>query len=229
MDICLSQINKNYFFMLNKYNKILMQRNKLLKSSPNKDAIAQTIEIWNEQLATCGAYIINERLNFINILKDLVKPIHSYLSNNKENIELSYVGKTGSSSDEIRNLLLEKYKEDFNKDIQLGYTSTGPHRDDIKIMLDSIDVRNFGSQGQQRTCALTLKLAELEFIKQNVGEYPVLLLDDVLSELDSSRQTKLLEKIKDIQSIITCTSFDFPVEATKYVIDNGNIIDIIQN
>ena len=96
-------------------------------------------------------------------------------------------------------------------------------------MLDSIDVRNFGSQGQQRTCALTLKLAELEFIKQNVGEYPVLLLDDVLSELDSSRQTKLLEKIKDIQSIITCTSFDFPVEATKYVIDNGNIIDIIQN
>ena len=229
MDICLSQINKNYFFMLNKYNKILLQRNKLLKSTTNKDVIAQTIEIWNEQLATCGAYIINERLNFINILKDLVQPIHSYLSSDKEIINLSYVGKTGSSCDEIRELLINKYKEDINKDIQLGYTSTGPHRDDIKIVLNDIDVRNFGSQGQQRTCALTLKLAELEFIKQNTGEYPVLLLDDVLSELDSTRQIKLLEKIKDIQTIITCTSFDFPIKATKFTVENGNIIDINQN
>lgn len=229
MDICLSQINKNYFFMLNKYNKILMQRNKLLKSTHNIETISQTIEIWNEQLATCGSYIINERLNFVNVLKDLIKPIHTYLSSNKENIDISYIGKTGSNCEEIREILINKYKEDFNKDVQLGYTSTGPHRDDIKIMLDDIDVRNFGSQGQQRTCALTLKLAELEFIKQNTGEYPVLLLDDVLSELDSSRQIKLLEKIKDIQTIITCTSFDFPVQATKYLIENGKIIDIVNN
>ena len=226
MDICLSQINKNYFFALNKYNKILMQRNKLLKSSTNPKVIEQTIEIWNEELSTCGAYIINERLKFIQTLKDLVSPIQNYLSSDKENMELSYIGEVGISIEDIKEKLLKKYKENIERDIQFGYTTIGPHRDDFKILLNDIDVRSFGSQGQQRTCALTLKLAELEYFKESTGEYPVLLLDDVLSELDSSRQQKLLERIKDVQTILTCTSFKFNVPATKFHIENGNIIDI---
>ena len=143
-----------------------------------------------------------------------------------KNMELSYVGEVGISIDDIKQKLLNKYKENIERDMQFGYTTIGPHRDDFKILLNNIDVRSFGSQGQQRTCALTLKLAELEYFRENTGEYPVLLLDDVLSELDSSRQQKLLERIKDIQTIITCTSFNFDISATKFHIKDGNIISI---
>ena len=226
MDICLSQVNRNYFFALNKYNKILAQRNKLLKTPQNKETIAQTIEIWNEELATCGAYVINERLKLISTLKNFVSKIQNFITDEKETIELSYAGEVGISIDAIRENLIKKYKENIEKDIQLGYTTIGPHRDDIKILLNSIDVRNFGSQGQQRTCALTLKLAELEYFKETLGEYPVLLLDDVLSELDDSRKNKLLEYVSNIQTIITCTNFDFDIPATKFIISNGEITDI---
>ena len=128
------------------------------------------------------------------------------------------------TENDLKLLLLRKYDEAIDKDIKLGFTTIGPHRDDIKITANNIDLRVFGSQGQQRTASLSLKLAELEVFKDNIGEYPVLLLDDVLSELDSNRQNQLLEFIRPIQTLLTCTDFDFNIPHTKYHIQDGHVV-----
>ena len=222
MDIDLSQFNKNYFYALNKYNKILFQRNKLLKSY-NNETIKETLSIWNDQLSEQGSYIILERLKLIEKLKVYASAAHKYLTNNAENMELEYVGKTGKTKEEIKKLLLTDYENSFEKDLNLGYTTVGPHRDDIKIVVNNIDIRHFGSQGQQRSAALSLKLAELEVFKSNVGEYPILLLDDVLSELDENRRKKLLDKISNFQTILTCTEFNEKISAKKFNIENGKV------
>lgn len=221
MDISLSQVNKNYFYNLSKYNKILTQRNKLLKASPNREVLLQTLPIWDEQLAEVGAKIIIDRKNFINKLKVFAQSLHKYLTNEKEILQLEYLSIAGKDEVEIKSNFINQLKNNIDKDFSMGFTTSGPHRDDIKILLNNIDVRNFGSQGQQRTCALSLKLSELEFFKDIFGEYPVLLLDDVLSELDDERKNKLLNKVKDFQSIISCTSFDFDVPATIFNVEKG--------
>ncbi len=223
MDIDLSQLNKIYFYALIKYNKILAQRNKLLKTSRDINVLYDTISIWNEQLAECGATIVKFRLDFINLLKKFAFDAQNYLTNNKENLELEYTGVKGESEAEIKQTLLDNLNKSVEKDFDLGYTTVGPHRDDIKIVVNNIDIRHFGSQGQQRTCALSLKLAELEIFNSIIGEYPVLLLDDVLSELDLNRQNRLLNKVKNIQTIITCTEFDFDISHTSYKIENGKL------
>lgn len=224
MDIDLSQFDKNYFYNLNKYNLILNQRNKLLKSSYNNPkVISDTISIWNEQLASVGCKIIKSRLGLIESLKKYASACQEYLTDSRESIELTYTGFVGESEDVLKQMLLDGYMSSFEKDLSLGYTTVGPHRDDIKILLNGIDVRHFGSQGQQRTVALALKLAELEVFNDNFGEYPVLLLDDVLSELDERRQLKLLNKIQNIQTIITCTAFPFDIKANKFEVENGKI------
>ena len=228
MDIDLCQFDKSYFYNLNHYNQILQQRNKLLKS-PDPKTVKDTLPIWDEQLATYGASIIIARLKLIENLKVHAKKIHNYLTSNAEDLELSYQGYVAESENELKLLLLKKLSENTDKDIHLGYTTVGPHRDDIKIMSNNIDLRSFGSQGQQRTASLTLKLAELESFKSQLGEYPVLLLDDVLSELDTSRQTKLLEYISQIQTLITCTDFDFDIPHTKYFVNSGKIENIEKN
>lgn len=228
MDMDLSQLNKIYFYALIKYNKILAQRNKLLKTSSSIDTLNDTISIWNEQLADVGATIIKFRLDFVNLLKKFAFDAQNYLTNNKEKLNLEYSGIVGSSEAEIKQQLLDALNDSTLKDFELGFTTVGPHRDDIKIVVNNIDIRHFGSQGQQRTCALSLKLAELEIFNSIIGEYPVLLLDDVLSELDLSRQNRLLNKVKDIQCIITCTDFNFDVKHTLYKIENGNVMSINQ-
>lgn len=228
MDIDLCQFDKSYFYNLNHYNQILQQRNKLLKS-PDPKTVKDTLPIWDEQLATYGASIIIARLKLIENLKVHAKKIHNYLTSNAEDLELSYQGYIAESENELKLLLLKKLSENTDKDIHLGYTTVGPHRDDIKIMSNNVDLRSFGSQGQQRTASLTLKLAELESFKSQLGEYPVLLLDDVLSELDTSRQTKLLEYISQIQTLITCTDFDFDIPHTKYFVNSGKIENIEKN
>lgn len=228
MDIVLCQFDRNYFYNLAQYNKVLNQRNKLLKT-PESNALKDTISIWNNELATSGAKIILSRLNLIEKLKIFAKKIHSNLTSNEENLELNYQGFTAETENDLKLLLLKKYDENLDKDIKLGFTTVGPHRDDIKITSNNIDLRSFGSQGQQRTASLSLKLAELEVFKENTGEYPVLLLDDVLSELDIVRQTKLLEFISPIQTILTCTDFDFDIPHTKYYIESGNIKSITKN
>lgn len=228
MDIDLSQFDKNYFYALGHYNQVLQQRNKLLKS-PDINAIKDTISIWNEQLAGYGANIIMSRLKLIESLKIHSKKIHKFLTSDNEDFELSYVGYTADNVDELKNILLHKLEESLDKDIHLGFTTVGPHRDDIKISANNIDLRSFGSQGQQRTASLTLKLAELTTFKERLGEYPVLLLDDVLSELDETRQLKLLEFISPIQTLLTCTEFNFDIPHTKYFVTNGTIESIKKN
>ena len=132
---------------------------------------------------------------------------------------------TGETEEEIKDKLMSGYNESLEKDMSLGFTSVGPHRDDIKITVNGIDMRKFGSQGQQRTVALSLKLGELDLCNERLGEYPVLLLDDVLSELDMGRQNKLLDKVKNIQTIITtCTEFNFDYMCDKFRVENGKII-----
>ena len=187
MDIDLSQFSKQYFYNLSKYNEILAQRNKLLKTTVDPKIIKDTIPIWNEELSKVGANIILDRMSLIDKLKVYAKDIHKYITDNAEELEISYAGFTAKDYESLKTLLLTKYEQALDKDMHLGYTTVGPHRDDIKIVSNGIDLRSFGSQGQQRTAALSLKLAELEVFKDNLGEYPVLLLDDVLSELDDDR------------------------------------------
>ena len=223
MDIDLCQFNKNYFYSLSKYNKILNQRNKLLKSG-NINSIKETISIWNEQLSEQACYIILKRLELIEQLKVFAKQSHFYLTDNLEEMNLSYVGLTDTEKSVLKEKLLKLYDESLEKDLNLGYTTVGPHRDDIKIMVNNIDIRHFGSQGQQRSCALSLKLAELEIFKSNLGEYPVLLLDDVLSELDENRREKLLKIINNFQTILTCTEYNLNLPANVLKISNGKVV-----
>lgn len=222
MDIDLCQFDKTYFYTLNKYNKILEQRNKLLKSG-NLSNIKETIAIWNEQLSEQACYIIQRRLELIEQLKVFAMQQHYYLTDNVEKMELSYIGFKSKDKTELKAQLLSSYEQNLEKDLNLGYTTVGPHRDDFKIVVNGIDVRNFGSQGQQRTCALSLKLAELEIFKQNINEYPVLLLDDVLSELDINRRTKLLNVINNFQTIITCTEYESDIKGNVLKVNNGKI------
>lgn len=222
MDIDLCQFDRNYFYDIANYNKVLQQRNKLLKSS-SEAVLKDTISIWNEQLAISGAKIIMARLKLIDKLKVYAGRVHNDLTSGQEELTLSYQGFTADNENELKLLLLKKYDESLEKDIHLGFTSVGPHRDDIKIESNGIDLRAFGSQGQQRTGALSLKLAELEVFKENIGEYPVLLLDDVLSELDSDRQNKLLQFVSSIQTLITCTDFDFNIPHNRFEIVSGKI------
>jgi len=223
MDIDLCQFDKNYFYNLNKYNQILNQRNKLLKTTKSEKVLKDTIYIWNEQLATIGAKLIIDRIKLIEKLKVYCNNAQQYLTSKKEKLDLSYVGMTGSSEEEIKEKLMAGYDSSLEKDMSVGYTTVGPHRDDIKITVNDIDIRHFGSQGQQRTVALSLKLGELDLFKERLGEYPVLLLDDVLSELDYDRQTKLLDKVRNIQTIITCTDFDFRYTCDKFNVVGGKI------
>lgn len=222
MDIDLCQFNKNYFYALNKYNKILNQRNKLLKSG-TLQSIKETISIWNEQLSEQACYIILKRLELIDKLKVFAERAHYYLTDNQEKMVLSYVGLTDTNKETLKQKLVKLYETSLEKDLNLGYTTVGPHRDDIKIMVNDVDIRHFGSQGQQRSCALSLKLAELEIFKSNLGEYPVLLLDDVLSELDEFRREKLLKIINNFQTLLTCTEYNLNLPANVLKVKSGTV------
>lgn len=222
LDISLCQYDKQYFYALTKYNQILAQRNELLKTKGRN--LQETLSIWNEQLSIVGAKIIQYRIEYVEKLSRFAKSVQYELTDNKEELQLSYAGIVAEDREHIQEKLLQAYVSSFAKDVELGYTTVGPHRDDIKIVLNDIDVRYYGSQGQQRTCALALKLAELEIFKEYTGEYPVLLLDDVLSELDETRKQKLLNYVTKLQTILTCTEFEYDIECKKYTIKEGKII-----
>ena len=204
IDMELCQLDKIYLHSLMEYNKILNQRNKLLKEIGFKTDLEDTLDIWDAQLIKYGKEIIKQREYFIYLLNNIIKDIHSELTTNKEELEIVY--DKNVSIEEFENKL-KKYRDN---DLRLKNTNIGPHRDDIAFFIkfnknEIIDARKFASQGQQRTVALSLKLAEIELVKDFTSDYPILLLDDVLSELDESRQTKLLDSIKHIQAIISCT------------------------
>ena len=226
LDIDISQLSKVYFYSLQRYLKTLSQRNALLKQKGNKQTTQQTITIWNDSLSKAGANIILARHQFVNELKQQAAIIHKRITNNKEVLEVGYSGLQGTTTLELTEKLLKAYEQTFDRDFELGFTTVGPHRDDLKLFINDIDVRSFGSQGQQRTAALSLKLAELEIFKAQNGEYPVLLLDDVLSELDELRAQQLLDSIKGIQTILTCTEFNFKPknECVVFEVQNGNVL-----
>lgn len=223
LDIDLSQMSKVYFYNLLRYNKILMQRNKLLKDCAFKPRARAGLEVWNEQLARVGAKIVFARHNFTRNLDAFAHNIHAKITDNAESLSVTYTGLDGANVADVYKQLYAELERAVDKDISLGYTTVGAHRDDLKIVSNDIDLRSFGSQGQQRTSALSLKLAELEIFKDEIGEYPVLILDDVLSELDEARCNKLLASIGNVQTILTGTSFNFPYDATRFTIKGGTI------
>lgn len=202
IDLELAQLDKVYLSDLSNYNRIVNQRNKLLKDCYNQKELLDTLDVWDMQLVHYGNKIINRRNKFISKLNEIIEKVHNQLTGNKENIKVYYEPSNGNFS------LEESIFRNREKDIRFKSTSVGPHRDDICIMVNEIDIRKFGSQGQQRTAALSLKLAEIELVKMVIGDTPILLLDDVLSELDKHRQNYLLDSIKDIQTLITCTGLD---------------------
>lgn len=227
MDISLSQMSKRYFYALQKYRKIIEQRNDLLKN-PDKEVVYETLPLWDAQLSEYAEIIIKERLDFIKMLKPFASDAHSFITGGNESLELSLESGYIEDENSVKDCLLRALTERVEKDIILGYTSVGPHRDDIKIKISGEDVRIYGSQGQQRTSALSLKLAELEIFKNRFNEYPVLILDDALSELDQKRRSRLIDRIKNIQTIITCTELTSELKtienAKHFIIENGEII-----
>ena len=202
VDMELCQLDSFYLYNLNNYNKIVNQRNKLLKDLSFNPNLRDTLFIWDSQLVSYGSKIIERRAAFVKQLNEIIYDIHVRLSGGKE--ELKVVYEPDILLEELENGL----KNSQERDIKLKQTTVGPHRDDFSFMVGGIDIRKFGSQGQQRTAALSLKLSEIELVKKLTKDTPLLLLDDVLSELDSSRQNYLLNSIGDIQTIITCTGLE---------------------
>lgn len=209
LDYEISQIHSKYYYSLGQYNKILQHRNRLLKANRNKDL---DLEVWNEQLARAGALVIYYRRNFIKKIGLLARLIHRRVTDYKETLEITYAAnvKIGEKDgpEELKEKILRELENNMDTDRIRCLTTVGPHRDDIDFKINGMDLRNYGSQGQQRTVVLSLKLAQLELIKGEVGEYPVLLLDDVMSELDIKRQTYLINNLKDVQTFITTATVD---------------------
>lgn len=247
IDDAISQIYPVYKDRLSKYNKIKTQRNNLLKDFKGNIYLTSNQEnnllVWDEQIIIAGSNIIHLRQKYLKEIQKRAYEKHKHITINKENLSIRYnsgiTSNFNSETDEIipaekiakiyADILLEKHKEEIIR----GQTVVGPHKDDISFYINDIDAKSFASQGQQRTIVLALKLAELDFIKDIIGENPILLLDDVLAELDHSRQNFLLDSIKpDIQTIITTvdtTSFKYSSfeDITIYNIESGNIFENI--
>ena len=215
----ISQIDRIYLSDLINYNKVLNNRNKLLRDIAFDNSIKDTLDVWDMQLVEYGKKIIKRRREFIDELKYYVKDKHFKISGGKEELIINYE----PSIDDI--FFEDELIGNREKDLKYAQTSVGPHRDDISFKIDGIDIRKFGSQGQKRCSALSLKLSEIDIVSNIIKDKPVLLLDDVLSELDSNRQKFLLESISDIQTIITCTGLDDFVNNRFDVNKVFNIVD----
>lgn len=202
IDLELSQLDKVYLSDLSNYNRIVNQRNKLLKDIYDKKDLLETLDIWDLQLVKYGMNVMSGRRKFISRINGIIGDVHEKLTGGTERLQLIY--EPGVKEEDFEKILLRNRE----RDMRMKSTSVGPHRDDICFMCGDLDIRRFGSQGQQRTAALSLKLAEIELVKQEIKDTPVLLLDDVLSELDKHRQNYLLDSIREIQTLITCTGLD---------------------
>lgn len=202
LDLELCQLDKIYLYSLSRYNKTLTQRNRLLKQIGYVRGIEDTLPIWDEQLVKYGTNIIKIREQFTERLKDLIGTIHEGLTSGREQLTLRYEKNTEAED------FAENLKKVRDSEIRQKITLVGPHRDDLGFEVNGTDLRRFGSQGQQRTAALALKLSEIRIVRDSISDSPILLLDDVLSELDSCRQNELLNVLKNTQTIITCTGVD---------------------
>jgi DNA replication and repair protein RecF len=230
MDVEISQVKPKYYYNFQQYNRVLMQRNNLLKSVKGDRSKAKTLDVWDEQLSEYGSHIVKYRIEFIKKISILAKLVHRKITSGNEELSIYYSSKFKNinNREEGKIAIYKDLVDSRKKDIERGFTSVGPHRDDIDFYINNIDVKTYGSQGQQRSAALSLKLSELEFMRSECLEYPVLLLDDVLSELDIKRQKYLLENLKNIQTILTCTSINEIREFRKgdrfaFIVDGGII------
>jgi len=203
MDMEICQLSPVYYGDLREYHRSLKQRNALLKILQKDKSQTDSLSIWDQQLADYGNRIMRTRSTFISKISEISREIHMHITQDKETLEIIYNPNITDGEKYLTHM-----EKSHKRDIILGSTSHGIHKDDITFMINGISARNFGSQGQQRTAALSAKLAEIEIIKQSTGETPVLLLDDVLSELDSNRQKFLLSQITNLQALITCTGLE---------------------
>lgn len=202
IDMELSQLNPVYMHYLAGYHKVLKQRNGLLKKGTELEDIDGLLDVFDLQLIEYGSKVIEFRQNFIEDLKPVFHGKHRHLSGEKEVIELIYENNIDID------LYEEKLRSRRKVDMIRGTTSVGPHRDDLRFDINGIDIRKFGSQGQQRTAALSLKLSEIDLVRKEIDDEPILLLDDVLSELDHNRQRYLIEHLENVQTFITCTGVE---------------------
>lgn len=219
IDMELCQLNSRYYYNLVQYNKILNERNIVLK---NRNIDKDILEVYDIQLIEYGYNIITDRINYMDKLNYYGKNIHKEITSGKEDIEFKYV----STVKDLKNIKDEFYKmlkQNRKRDIDKGITSIGPHRDDFLVLINDVDTKTYGSQGQQRTAVLTIKFSSLNIIKELTGEHPVLLLDDVLSELDFSRKKYILSTIGEIQTIITCTGIE---DLTGYLDENSKVFKV---
>ncbi|WP_408955297.1 DNA replication/repair protein RecF [Natroniella sp. ANB-PHB2] len=229
-----SQVSSYYKHLLTEYRKILKQRNNLLKEIGENNTPQHMLQVWDQQLIDIGSKIIKRRLEAIDKLSILAKLMQRKITDGIETLLLKYDTKlqvnTNSSTQEIKEEFKKELKQKRKREIEHGVTKVGPHRDDISLIVNNINIRKFGSQGQQRTTALAIKLAELEFMKAEIGEYPILLLDDVFSELDDKRRFQLLKVIQNkVQTFITTTHLNqlqsFNNEYKSFKINKGSVIE----
>lgn len=224
IDMELCQLSKKYYYNLVQYNKVINERNIVLKNRGLSDEI---LDIYDQQLIKFGDYIIKERLEYIKKLNLYGKEIHKEITLGKEEIEFKYQSSI-KKIDDIKNEFYNQLKNNRKKDMDKGISTVGPHRDDFSVFINGVETKSYGSQGQQRTAVLTMKFSSLKIIKEINGEYPVLLLDDVLSELDFNRKKYILSTIKDIQTIITCTGISdinsyLDSRAKIFTVKNGTV------
>lgn len=236
LDMEIGQVHPGYLHDLTQYQKVLAQRNNFLKQNggPGASKHNALLDVWNEQLATFGVKMMKKRQSFIEKLQRWAEAIHGGITNGQESIRIVYKPSFGTSAFEDEPILFDQFMVKLNEvrdqELRRGTTLAGPHRDDMLFFINDKEAQTFGSQGQQRTTALSVKLAELELMNEEVGEYPILLLDDVLSELDRNRQTQLIETIQDkVQTFITTTgveSVDLSKirDAALFQVRNGRIL-----
>lgn len=239
IDMEIGQIQPVYLHRLSQYQKVLEQRNALLKNADGSDRSVQSmLDILTAQLIELAADLVHRRLRFIRLLRDWAADIHQSITDGRERLSMDYRSSVGDVSEDMElSRIKEVYEKAFadvrKKEMERGLTLIGPHRDDLDLAVNDKNVQTYGSQGQQRTTALSLKLAEIELIADEVGEYPLLLLDDVLSELDDVRQTHLLSTFKErVQTIVTTTSVagidhEMIREARSYRVKNGEIVETV--
>jgi len=236
LDYDISQVSPSYYTKLQKHNRLLNQRNHLLKRLWERGQGLDELEIWNEQYLQICEEIIAKRVKVLEKLTPLTRLMQRKLTTGQESLEIKYLLNRQyelKKPEEIKELLVKEMKRTKQEEIRRGLTLWGPHRDDLIFSINGIDLKMYGSQGQHRTAVLAIKLAELEFFKAEAGEYPILLLDDVLSELDKERQDQLIATIRDkaIQCFITTTediffSDDEKISVQKYYISQGTITDM---
>ncbi len=223
MDREISQLRPNYYSLIHKYQKILNQRNNLLKNIKIDENL---LDVYDEQLAIVSQKIMAYRKEFINNITPIANANHYKISSGKENLNIEYLPNMISNASEVfdKNYIFDRFKKNRIDDIRRRTTTIGTHKDDIGIYLGDMDLRSFGSQGQKRSAAISLKLSEIELIYQEKNEYPVVLLDDIFSELDISRQKMLMDSLSEIQTFVTTTeAIDFNKEVKTYLIENAKV------